>query len=107
MAIRPTLNVPVLGLTVASLLTRLTVSGLEPALQLTRSLDIGAALEAGACVGPRTKRQHTLLRRQVAISAGFFMIATMFVRHTMEESRHDSGVELERLGVAVLNFRTQ
>jgi hypothetical protein len=31
----------------------------------------------------------------------------MFVRYTIAEARHDSGIELERLGVAVLNLQTQ
>ncbi|MDQ3488128.1 MAG: ABC transporter permease [Acidobacteriota bacterium] len=108
LAIRPTLNVPALAVAVGSLLISLMVFGLEPAWQLTRSLDVRGALAAGAGVGsPRAGRQRTLLRWQVAISAGFFIIATMFVSYTIEEARHDSGVEIERLGVAVLNFQTQ
>jgi ABC-type antimicrobial peptide transport system permease subunit len=43
----------------------------------------------------------------VAIAAGFFIVATMFIRYTVAEARHDSGVDLERLGVAIVNFRTQ
>lgn len=108
LAIRPALNVPAFGMAAASLLLSLAVFGLEPALQLTRSLDVRGALAAGAGVGsPRARRQRTLLRWQVAISAGFFIIATMFVKYTIEEARHDAGIDMERLGVAVLNFQTQ
>ncbi len=82
--------------------------GLEPALHLTRALDVRGALAAGAGVGsPRAARQRALLRWQIAISAGFFIIATMFVKYTIEEARHDPGVDMERLGVSVLDFRTQ
>jgi putative ABC transport system permease protein len=48
-----------------------------------------------------------LLRWQVAISAGFFIVATMFVKYTIAEARHDPGIDMKPLGVAVLNFRTQ
>jgi putative ABC transport system permease protein len=85
------------------------VFGLEPALQLTRSRDLRGELAAGVGVlgAPKTRRQRTLLRWQVAISAGFFIVATMFVKYTIAEARHDPGIDLKRLGVAVLNFRTQ
>ena len=106
--IRPALNVPVLTMAVGSLLLSLLVFGLEPAWQLTRSADVRGALAAGAGGGSlRAGRQRTLLRWQVAISAAFFIIATMFAKYTIEEVRHDSGVEVERLGVAVLNLQTQ
>jgi putative ABC transport system permease protein len=108
LAIRPALNVPAFGMAAASLLLSLGVFGLEPALHLTRALDVRGALAAGAGVGsPRARRQRALLRWQVAISAGFFIIATMFVKYTIAEARHDPGIDMERLGVSVLNFRTQ
>ena len=78
-------------------------------MQLTRSRDVRGALaeDAGGIGHPRARRQRTLLRWQVAISAGFFVIATMFVKYTIQEARHDSGIEMERLGIAVVNFHTQ
>jgi putative ABC transport system permease protein len=107
--VKPTLNVPALAIAGVSLLMSLVVFGLEPALQLTRSSDVRDALAAGAggIGSPKAGRQRTLLRWQVAISAGFFIIATMFVRYTIAEARHDSGVDMKRLAVAVLNFRAQ
>ena len=108
LAIRPALSPPAFAMAVVSLLLSLVVFGLEPALQLTRALDVRGALAAGAGVGrPRARRQRALVRWQVAIAAGFFIIATMFVKYTIEEIRHDPGVDLDRLGVTVLNFRTQ
>src|SRR5262249_38282575 len=76
----PVLNVPSLAIAVASLLIALVVFGLEPAIQMTRASDVRGALAAGSTPGPvRRRRQRVLLRWQVAIAAGFFIIATMFV----------------------------
>ncbi len=105
--VRPELDASVLGIAAAFLLLSLLVFGLEPALQLTRALDIRGALAASGTGLQISGRQRTLLRWQVAISAGFFIVATMFVKYTIAEARHDSGVEMERLAVAALNFQTQ
>src|SRR4029079_4435127 len=73
--------------------------------QLTRTIDVRGALAAGSTPGPpRRRRQRALLRWQVAIAAGFFIIATMFVKYSIAEARHDSGVDLDRIGVAVINL---
>lgn len=91
------------------LLMSLAVFGLEPAMQLARSPDIRGELAAsgGGSANPRARRQGILLRWQVAVSAGFFVIVSMFVKFTIAEARHDSGVEMERLAVAVVNLRTE
>jgi putative ABC transport system permease protein len=109
LAIRPAPDATALWIATGSLLVSLVVFGLEPALQLTRSRDLRGELAAGVGVlgAPKTRRQRTLLRWQVAISAGFFIVATMFVKYTIAEARYDPGIDLKRLGVAVLNFRTQ
>ena len=109
LAVRPAPDATALWIAAGSLLVSLVVFGLEPALQLTRSRDLRGELAAGVGVlgAPKTRRQRTLLRWQVAISAGFFIVATMFVKYTIAEARHDPGIEMKRLGVAVLNFRTQ
>ncbi|HKT79832.1 MAG TPA: ABC transporter permease [Vicinamibacterales bacterium] len=107
LAFHPALNVPALTIAVSSLLIALVVFGLEPAIQLTRTLDVRGALAGGSAAGPeRGRRQRLLLRWQVAIAAGFFVIATMFVKYSIAEARHDSGIDLDRIGVAVLNFDT-
>jgi putative ABC transport system permease protein len=109
LAVRPVPDAKALWIATGSLLVSLVVFGLEPALQLTRSRDLRGELAAGVGVlgAPKTRRQRTLLRWQVAISAGFFVLATLFVKDTIAEARHDPGIDLTRLGVAVLNFRTQ
>src|SRR5262249_54902611 len=80
LAIRPGLDATTLLLAAAAVLLSLIVFGLEPALQLTR--DIRASMESGSNGGSpeRTARHRLLLRWQVAVSAGFFIVATMFVK---------------------------
>jgi len=109
LAVRPAPDATALWIATGALLVSLVVFGLEPALQLTRSRDLRGELATGVGVlgAPKTRRQRTLLRWQVAISAGFFIVATMFVKYTIAEARHDPGIDLNRLAVAVLNFRTQ
>ncbi len=109
LTILPTLNSTVLGIAAVSLLFSLAVFGLEPALQLTKTRNLRGELTDGASGlgSPRTARQGRLLRWQVAVSAAFFIIATMFVRYVVEEAQHDPGIEMSRLGVAVLNFEAQ
>lgn len=105
---QPVLDVTAVTLAASSLLLALLVFGLEPAFQLTRSLDVRGVLAEGAAgvTTARAGRQRTLLRWQVAISASFFIVATMFVRNTIAEARHESGIETDGLAVAVLNVRT-
>jgi predicted permease len=107
LAIRPVLDVTAVTLAASSLALALLVFGLEPAIQLTRRLDVRAVLaeSAAGVTTVRARRQRMLLRWQVAISAGFFIVATMFVRYTVAEARHESGIAMEGLAVAVLNVR--
>lgn len=103
--IRPMLSAEAVGVAAGSLLLSLIVFGLEPAVQLTRSADVRGALAQSAGTGnPRGARQRMLLRMQITAAAGFFIIATMFVKYTVAEARHDPGVDLNPLGVAFLSF---
>lgn len=105
LSIRPSLSGSAVGVAVASTLLALLVFGLEPAVQLARSVDIRSALAAGATgVRQRVGRQRMVIRWQVAIAAGFFIVATMFIRGTFNLAAHDCGVELDRFAVATLNF---
>ncbi len=105
LSIRPSLSGPAIGVAIVSTLLALLVFGLEPAVQLARSVDIRSALAAGATgIRPRVGRQRMVIRWQVAIAAGFFIVATMFIRSTLKMAAHDSGVELDRFAVATLNF---
>jgi len=105
LSIRPAVNGQAISVAVVALLLSLGVFGLEPAVQLARTLDLRSALAAGATgIRPRVGRQRIVIRWQVAIAAGFFIVATMFIRATISQARHDSGIDMDRVAVAVLNF---
>src|SRR5918993_5476601 len=106
-SIRPALSPEALCVAGLSMLLSLVVFGLEPAIHLARRLDIRSALAAGATgVRPRVARQRMVIRWQVAVAAGFFIVSTMFIRATVEQSRHNPGVELDRIAVATLDFQS-
>ncbi len=108
-SLRPEVNATALVAAASALVLSLVVFGLEPAMQLTRTVDVRRELAAssGSVGAPRKGRQRALLRWQVAISAGFFIIASMCVRYLVAEARHDSGVDIDRMGVARVDFVTQ
>src|SRR5690606_18756142 len=62
---------------------------------------------AGSVGVPKVTRQRALLRWQVAVSSGFFIIAALTVRYLVIEARHDSGVDLDHIAVAEASFRPQ
>jgi putative ABC transport system permease protein len=106
---QPRINAAALLATAGALLLALAVFGLEPALRLTAKRDVRDVLASGGgSVGtPTTKRQRRLLRWQVAISAGFFIVASMSARYLARDARHDSGVMLDRMAVAIVSFYGQ
>ncbi|MEX1128783.1 MAG: ABC transporter permease [Vicinamibacterales bacterium] len=108
-SLQPEVNAAALAVAATALLLSLVVFGLEPALQLTRRADVREGLAAGTGnVAPsKAKRQRALLRWQVAISAGFFIISSLSVRYLVTEARRDSGVDMDRIGVAMLSFYAQ
>lgn len=101
--IRPALDPAAVGVAAAALLLSLAVFGLEPAVHLARTVNLNAAMAAGTARS-RTRRQRLVVRWQVAVAAGFFIIATMFVRSTIAQARHDSGVDIDRIAVASLSL---
>lgn len=109
LSIEPVVDLRALLVAGTAVMLSLVVFGLEPALTLTRSKDVKADLGHGTgTVGvPRAQRQRALLRWQVAISTGFFIIATMCVKYTIEEIRHDSGIQMDGLSIAAVNFAEQ
>ena len=106
---RPVLDPTVLAVAGLALGLSLLVFGLEPAIQLTRERELrgGLAASAGSVGLPKAQRQRALVRAQVAISTGFFILAALAVRYTVKEASHDSGVDLDRLAVATMNFWAQ
>lgn len=109
MSLQPVIDSGMLLMAAGALLVSVVVFGLEPAIQLTRSWTVSRDLAEGAAgLGPaRAKRQRLLLRWQVAISTGFFILASLSIRYVIAEMRHDSGVQIDRLAIASLNFAAQ
>lgn len=106
---KPVMSPAALVIALGALGLSLLVFGLEPAFQLTRerALRDGLAVSSGNVGVPKPKRQRALVRWQVAISTGFFILAALSVKYTVAEARHDSGVDLDRLAVATMNFWRQ
>jgi predicted permease len=106
---QPTLDASMLIMAAGALVTSLLVFGLEPAIQLTRTGDVRDEISHGSGIvgAPRASRQRMLLRWQVAVSTGFFILASLAVRFVFVEFRHDPGLQVDRFGVAMLNFYAQ
>lgn len=103
LSIEPHLDGPSLLAALTALLLSLVVFGIEPALQLTRGSVRGDLSGGDTAVGvPRSGRQRAFIRWQVAISATFLLIAAILAKVVVTELRHDSGVDLDRLSVAVV-----
>lgn len=106
---RPTLDWSVAAVAGVALLLSLLVFGLGPALRLTRHRALRPDLvSASGSVGmPQAKRQRRLVRWQVAVSTCFFILAMLGQKYIVAEARHDSGVELDRIALATMNFWVQ
>ena len=105
LTIAPELNGPALLFAAAALLVSLLVFGLEPALSLTRrTVSVQLASEAGAGPILSGRRQRSLIRWQVAISACFFIVAAVLGKVAVVEARNDSGIALDRLALAAVHF---
>ena len=105
LSIEPRLDGASLAAAATALLLSLLVFGVEPAIQLTRGSVRGDLSGGDTAVGvPPSGRQRAFIRWQVAISATFLLIAAILARVVVGELRHDSGVDLDRLAVAVVPF---
>ena len=104
-SIEPRLDGASLAAAGTALLLSLLVFGVEPAFQLTRGAVRGDLTGGDTTVGmPRSGRQRAFIRWQVAISATFLLIAAILAKVVVGELRHDSGVDLDKLSVAVVPF---
>lgn len=91
---------------VATLLA-MCVSGLMPAVAATR-LDLRSALasDTGGAL-PRWRGRRLLITFQVAASVLLVAICTLFVGEIRRQSRIDTGLDLEHLAVAHVDFTRQ
>ena len=104
----PEVNLPALAVATLALGLSMLVFGLEPAMQLTRGNVVADFAGGAAAVGvPRARRQRAFIRWQVAVSASFFLVAAILVNVILLESRGDTGVDVDRLGIATVHFGMQ
>jgi predicted permease len=82
------------------------VSGLVPALRLTRSERTGMLGRHASGAGTRRWRgQRRLILAQVAISTALLLVAALGVSMVSASARQDVGFEMDRLAMGVVIFR--
>lgn len=102
--LEPVLQGSVLVMAAAFLLASVIVFGLGPALRLTRG-DVRPVLGPSVGVsGVPSRRLWRSTRWQVATTTTLFLVAAIMVRVIVVEARHDSGIDDDKLAVAVVVF---
>ncbi len=85
-----------------------SVAGIAPALVATRASVRGAlAADNAQSAGPRWRGRRLLIAGQVAASVTLLTIAALFLGQLRAAARMDSGIDLERLAVAEVDFAAQ
>jgi putative ABC transport system permease protein len=105
-----TLDAGVVQATVVAVLLSLVVSGLIPALHLTRDSLRSVLDQGGSQSTPRWRGRGNLIALQVGVSVGLFLIAVVFIRILVKDlPRPDAAATagLERVAVATIPFATQ
>jgi predicted permease len=102
----PQLDWRVFAFTAGSAALAFVVSGLAPALRLTR-MERAAAVGrwAGAASTVRWRGQRRLIAAQVAISTALFLAAALGVAMVAAAAHDDPGVDLDRLAIASMMLR--
>jgi predicted permease len=91
---------------IGAVLIAFVVSGLAPALRLTRTERTGALGRDASGAGTRRWRgQRRLILAQVAISTALLLLAALGVSMVAAAARDDSGVDMDRLAMGVVIFR--
>jgi putative ABC transport system permease protein len=101
----PEFHVSVAAVGFGSTLLALIVCGVIPALHGARA-DVRQALASGVGTPPWRGRRH-LIACQVAVSAGLVSLALLCAQQVVATARHDSGLDLDRIAVASVDFRMQ
>jgi putative ABC transport system permease protein len=86
-----------------STLLALVVFGVVPVLHGVRQ-DIREAL-AGGSFSPRWRGRRSLIVGQVAVSSGLVAVAVLCAQQIAAAVKHDSGLDLDRLAIASVDFR--
>jgi predicted permease len=106
--IMPSLDIAAVSVTAAAAFLALLVAGLAPAVQTTRT-DIRSALTTDGFHGarPRWRGRRVLIAAQVAVSVILLSITALCISQIQQQSHLNSGVDLEHLAVAEVNFSEQ
>jgi predicted permease len=97
----------VLAGTVAAALLALIASGLGPALRASRT-DVRAVLASGgAMVSTRWRGRRALIAVQTMTSLALLIVATACLSEVRTLSRHDTGMDLDHLAIAQIDFAAQ
>jgi predicted permease len=101
-SLAPSMSPRVIAFSGVAMFLSLAIFGLQPALQLTRD-SARARMAAGAHTIVAPKRgAWRLVRWQVAIACSLLLLASVAVQYVVLLSRHDSGVDLDRLAIGTL-----
>jgi predicted permease len=105
--IAPHLEPAVVAAAVMAAVLALVISGLMPALQLTRG-GVKAVIAAEASMAsPRWRGRANLIAIQVAVSVGLLLVAALFVRELITSARQDEKPGLERVALVNVSFGLQ
>jgi predicted permease len=100
----PHMDAMVLVAGVAATLLALLVAGLVPALQSARlSLRSAISAESGS-VMPRWRGRRYLIAAQVMVSVVLVAVAMLYVGQLRRQSQMDTGIDLDHLALAQVNF---
>jgi predicted permease len=102
--VRPELDARAFLVMGAALVVSLAVFGIGPALHLTRS-EKRSPLVGGSSETARWRGRRWLIASQVSISTALLVLTSAALGGVVNLARHDSGFDLSRLSVAVVNFR--
>jgi len=98
----------VLGAAVLAMLLALTVSGLVPAFQLTRTSTYSLlGMGGGGSTTPRWRGRGNLIALQVGVSVGLLLITALLVRQLAAESPSDEGLDLRHVALVHVPFSVQ
>ncbi|MCC7043283.1 MAG: ABC transporter permease [Acidobacteria bacterium] len=84
----------------------LVVAGLAPALVSTRDIRSAMASEGSTTAG-RWRGRRYLITLQVGVSVLLVLLASVFVTHVRRQAGVDTGIDLDRMAIAEIDFGDQ
>jgi predicted permease len=106
--VEPRLDGAVLTMATAAMALVLFVAGVVPAWMSSAGGVRGAlAVDTGQAVLPRWRGRRLLITAQVAVSVLLLAVTTLFASQIRAHARHDSGLDLDRIAMAHIDFIDQ